>query len=262
MPIIIMAGTEDRIVNFASQSEHLDGVLGQFRGRDGHCWPPPAQIRTCPIKASGSYLGCLTSKRASQLFVRGPTPGSHEPGSASGACFVGPRFPWSPALAPPTPPPVARLCSSASSLLCRSQTSLDRASAASAPHLPATDHPATTAPMADPEISRFPSKERPYMPGSKTTPGLAGARNDAPASVAFRGVNNVGTRVYNAFAAQWLAYTLPTDASQSSSRRTAHGSGATWVSGRGASYPTPPPQIPPCSFPAVGSRRRSNAIEG
>ena len=63
--------------------------------------------------------------------------------------------------------------------------------------------------MADPEISRFPRKERPYMPGSKTTPGLAGARNDAPASVAFRGVNNVGTRVYNAFAAQWLAYTLP-----------------------------------------------------
>jgi hypothetical protein len=27
------------------------------RGRDGHCWPPPAQIRTRPIKASGSYLG-------------------------------------------------------------------------------------------------------------------------------------------------------------------------------------------------------------
>ena len=67
----------------------------------------------------------------------------------------------------------------------------------------------STGPMADPEISRFPRKERPYMPGSKTTPGLAGARNDAPASVAFRGVNNVGTRVYNAFAAQWLAYTLP-----------------------------------------------------
>src|SRR5271155_775556 len=124
-------------------------------------------------------------------------------------CFVGPRFPWSPALAPPTPPPVARLCSSASSLLCRSQTSLDRASAASAPHLPATDHPATTAPMADPEISRFPRKERPYMPGSKTTPGPTGTRNDAPASFAFRGVNNVGTRVSNAFAAQWLAYMPP-----------------------------------------------------
>ena len=47
------------------------------------------------------------------------------------------------------------------------------------------------------------------MPGSKTTPGPAGARNDAPVSVAFRGVNNVGPRVSNAFAAQWLAYTLP-----------------------------------------------------
>ena len=47
----------------------------------------------------------------------------------------------------------------------------------------------------------------PYMPGSKATPGPAGARNDEPASFAFRGVNNVGTRVSNAFAAQWLAYT-------------------------------------------------------
>ena len=63
--------------------------------------------------------------------------------------------------------------------------------------------------MVDPEISRFPRKGRPYMPGSQTTPGPAGARNNAPASVAFREVNNVGTRVHNAFAAQWLAYTLP-----------------------------------------------------
>ena len=63
--------------------------------------------------------------------------------------------------------------------------------------------------MADPEISRFPHKERPYMPGSQTTPGPTGARNNAPADFAFRGVNNVGTRVDNGFAAQWLAYTLP-----------------------------------------------------
>ena len=33
------------------------------RGRDAHCWTPPAQIRTGPIRASGSYLGCLTAKR-------------------------------------------------------------------------------------------------------------------------------------------------------------------------------------------------------
>src|SRR4051794_26192045 len=36
-----------------------------YRGRDAHYWPPPAQIRTRPTKASGSYLGCLTSKRSS-----------------------------------------------------------------------------------------------------------------------------------------------------------------------------------------------------
>ena len=63
--------------------------------------------------------------------------------------------------------------------------------------------------MADPEISRFPHKERPYMPGSQTTPGPTGARNNAPADFAFRQVNNVGTRIDNDFAAQWLAYTLP-----------------------------------------------------
>ncbi len=33
-------------------------------------------------------------------------------------------------------------------------------------------------------------------------------------------------------------------------------------SGRGAGYPAPPPQIPPCDFPAVGSCRRSNATVG
>ena len=33
------------------------------RGRDGDCSPPPAQTRTGPIKAYGSYLECLTAKR-------------------------------------------------------------------------------------------------------------------------------------------------------------------------------------------------------
>ena len=47
------------------------------------------------------------------------------------------------------------------------------------------------------------------MPGSQTTPGPTGARNTAPADFAFRQVNNVGTRIDNDFAAQWLAYTLP-----------------------------------------------------
>ena len=34
------------------------------------------------------------------------------------------------------------------------------------------------------------------------------------------------------------------------------------LSGRGADYSTPPPQIPACNFPAPGSCRRSNAIVG
>src|ERR1019366_4175827 len=47
------------------------------------------------------------------------------------------------------------------------------------------------------------------MPGSQTPPGPTGARSSAPADFAFRQVNNVGTRVANDFAAQWLAYTHP-----------------------------------------------------
>src|SRR6516225_6099959 len=65
----------------------------------------------------------------------------HARPAGSGACFAGPRSPWSPPLAPPPPPPGSRLCSVASLLLWRSQTSHDRASAATAPRLPAADHP-------------------------------------------------------------------------------------------------------------------------
>src|SRR3954447_10536316 len=48
--------------------------------------------------------------------------------------------------------------------------------------------------LADHEISRFPSKERPHMPVSKTTPGRLGARVIAPIRVAFRHRNDVGTQ--------------------------------------------------------------------
>ncbi len=46
------------------------------------------------------------------------------------------------------------------------------------------------------------------MPGSQTTPGRPGARDDAPGHIAFRGHKHVGTRE-ELFAAQWLAYALP-----------------------------------------------------
>ena len=64
-------------------------------------------------------------------------------------------------------------------------------------------------PQVKPEISRFPRKELPHMPGSSTTPGRVGARNNAPVHVAFRENEHVGTRDFQAFAALWLAYALP-----------------------------------------------------
>ena len=44
------------------------------------------------------------------------------------------------------------------------------------------------------EISRFPRKERPHMPGSPTTPDLRGACDDAPRRVAFPLIDDVGVR--------------------------------------------------------------------
>jgi hypothetical protein len=64
-------------------------------------------------------------------------------------------------------------------------------------------------PLAKPEISRFPHKERPHMPGSWTTPGWTGACDDAPVHFAFRASEYVGTQNFQAFAARWLAYALP-----------------------------------------------------
>ena len=60
--------------------------------------------------------------------------------------------------------------------------------------------------LANHEISRFPSKERPHMPVSnKTTPGRPGARVIAPIRVAFRHRKDVGTQDEGTFAAQRLA---------------------------------------------------------
>jgi hypothetical protein len=64
-------------------------------------------------------------------------------------------------------------------------------------------------PQVKPETSRFPRKELPHMPGSPTTPGRTDARADASAHVAFRENEHVGTRDFQVFAAQWLAYALP-----------------------------------------------------
>src|SRR3954462_15371724 len=78
-----------------------------------------------------------------------------------------------------------------------------------APRLPDAGRFDSFMPPAGREISRFPSKERPHMPGSQTTPGRPGARADAPVHVAFRVRYRVGTRDEKSFAAPYLAYALP-----------------------------------------------------
>ena len=59
------------------------------------------------------------------------------------------------------------------------------------------------------EISRFPHKERPHMPGSSTALGRMNARSNAFNRIAFHQENGVGTQKKADFAAQWLAYALP-----------------------------------------------------
>src|SRR6202163_4734087 len=63
--------------------------------------------------------------------------------------------------------------------------------------------------LANHEISRFPSKERPYMPGSSTTLGCPSACVGAIGHIAFRYTDSVGTRNQFSIAAQWLACTFP-----------------------------------------------------
>src|SRR5258708_23358075 len=53
----------------------------------------------------------LLTSFASRLAVRVPAPVTRLPGPAPGACFAGPRSPWSPSLAPPAPPRIAPPCS-------------------------------------------------------------------------------------------------------------------------------------------------------
>ena len=58
-----------RILGVSEQSGERP-VTTEDRGRDAHCWTPPARIRTSPIRASGSYLGCLTAKRFAACRTR------------------------------------------------------------------------------------------------------------------------------------------------------------------------------------------------
>ena len=78
----------------------------------------------------------------------------------------------------------------------------------------------------DREISRFPRKERLHMPGSLTTPGRPGARDDAPGRVAFRKMHCVGTQNRKLSRLNGWPMRPPVNASPRPSRATAHELGA------------------------------------
>jgi hypothetical protein len=144
-------------------------------------------------------------------FVRERVRGSHEPGPVSGVCFAHLRSSWSPPLAPPAPPPVARHCSSASRLLWRSQTSHGRASSASAPRLPDADRRSARHERCRSAVGPPGSRTRSVC----TCQGLRPRRivralaNGAPVRMAFHIRNCVGIRDDRSFAVQWLACALP-----------------------------------------------------
>src|SRR6516164_5973804 len=110
--------------------------LTQDRGRDAHCWTPPARIRTSPIRASGSYLGCLTAKHVPYAAQRlgHALPALGPVRALLVRVSLGP-CPWLHRLHNRQP----RLCSAASQLLWQSLTSPNRASVATAPRLPTAD---------------------------------------------------------------------------------------------------------------------------
>jgi len=74
----------------------------------------------------------------------------------------------------------------------------------------------------DREISRFPRKERLHMPGSLTTPGRPGARDDAPRRIAFHDLHGVGTQNRNLSRLNGWPMLSPVNASPKPSRATAH----------------------------------------
>jgi hypothetical protein len=67
------------------------------------------------------------------------------------------------------------------------------------------------------------------MPGSLTTPGRPGARDDAPECVAFRHLHGVGTQNRNLSRLNGWPMRPPVNASPRPSRATAHDSGPMWI---------------------------------
>jgi hypothetical protein len=141
------------------------------------------------------------------LSVRASTRRSCFPGSVSGTCRAGSRFPRPRPFAPPAPRRLAPARSSVSTLLWAGLTSPGRASSATAQE-PSRCGPLVRPLAANPKTSRFPIEVRAYMLGSPTARDRRGTRADAPRRIAFRSLNGVGIPI-DPFAAQYPACTFP-----------------------------------------------------
>ena len=139
---------------------------GAHRGRDAHCWAPPAQIRTAQFRHPAPTSGRLTSKRTiGRLSYAVQRLGHAHPALCPVRALLirvplGPR-PWLHRLRSRSPGFVRRLrgYSAGSDFSGSCIGGYGSSPSRRGPRDP-------TGPMADPEISRFPRKERPYMPGS------------------------------------------------------------------------------------------------
>jgi len=153
-------------------------------------------------------------------------------------------------------------------------------STASSPRLPvaARDRQATAGQTRSPRFRRDPSiRDVASDPGRATVPRItaphmlpsAVATASAPAISRISWLNPTPQTI-TVYASPWSSpsttqHSLPGGRypfPEPDFHRLDRASFAWRTSGRGADYSTPPPQIPACSFPAPGSRRRSNAIVG
>ena len=112
------------------------------------------------------------------------------------------------------------------------------------------------------EISRFPRKELRRMLGSTTTQGRLATRLTCRAVLPSAHATAVAPWIIELSRLNTQPAPAPVNASTHASSRTRMTRGRCGCRVEVPVYPTPPPQIPACGFPAPGSRRRSIAIVG
>jgi hypothetical protein len=161
------------------------------------------------------------------LDVRVPAPVTRDPGSASGACFAGSRFPRSPPFAPPAPPPsVSPALFVGFVATRRGQTSWARASSATAPRLPDADRQCLAGQTQDLPV---PVQGTSAHARVFDHAGPSGRSHSAPVRVAFHVSDHVSTRNIDLSRLNTWPVRTPVNASLPPSRETAHDSGPLWI---------------------------------